>query len=47
MVPCGGDQVRDVESDRWVNVHMFWRAEGAETGQEVVREDGDGVGRLR
>jgi hypothetical protein len=29
VVPCGGDQVRYVESERWMGVYVCWCAEGA------------------
>ncbi len=45
-MPCGGDQVCDVEPDGRMNVHMFWSAKRAETGKEVPWEDGIGVGWL-
>jgi hypothetical protein len=46
VVPCGGYEVRDVESDRRVNVHMCRRAEGAEPGKEVGWEEGVTLGWL-
>ena len=42
MVPRGADQVRNVEAERRVNVHVSWRAEGAKTREEIGREDGGG-----
>lgn len=42
VVPRGADQVRNVEAERRVNVHVSWRAEGAKTREKIGREDGGG-----
>jgi hypothetical protein len=41
VVPRGADQVRNVEAERRVKVHVSWRAEGAKSREEIAREDGD------
>ena len=42
MVSRGADQVRNVESERRVNVHVSRCTEGAKTREQITREDRGG-----
>jgi hypothetical protein len=42
VVPRGANQVRNVESERRVNIHVSRCAEGAKTRKQITRENGGG-----